>query len=71
MSNFLRHVFLSITHFAYEYCSHVVLTIFIFVQACQGDQLDNGVRLVSKTETDGASMSYKIPTHADFLIVYR
>jgi len=41
-----------------------------FIQACQGDQLDNGVRLVSKTETDGASMSYKIPTHADFLIVY-
>lgn len=43
-----------------------------FIQACQGDQLDSGVRLVSdrRTETDGSAMSYKIPTHADFLIAY-
>lgn len=43
-----------------------------FIQACQGDQLDAGVHLkpVSNTETDSNSMSYKIPSHADFLIVY-
>ena len=43
-----------------------------FIQACQGDQLDGGVTLVNRTETDsgGSSMSYKIPTHADFLIAY-
>ena len=42
-----------------------------FIQACQGDQLDGGVTLQPKTETDSASsMSYKIPTHADFLIAY-
>lgn len=43
----------------------------IFVQACQGDQLDGGVTLRSRTETDGDSaMSYKIPVYADFLIAY-
>lgn len=42
-----------------------------FIQACQGDQLDGGVTLRSRTETDGDSMmSYKIPVHADFLIAY-
>ena len=45
-----------------------------FVQACQGDQLDGGVHLdpVSggTTQTDSSAMSYKIPTHADFLIAY-
>lgn len=42
-----------------------------FIQACQGDQLDGGVVLKSRTETDGDStMSYKIPVHADFLIAY-
>jgi len=44
-----------------------------FVQACQGDQLDSGVKLVDNrnaTETDAKSMSYKIPSHADFLIAY-
>lgn len=43
-----------------------------FIQACQGDRLDAGVTL-SKTETDGessSSISYKIPSHADFLIAY-
>ncbi|KAF5303850.1 hypothetical protein FQR65_LT08107 [Abscondita terminalis] len=41
-----------------------------FIQACQGDQLDPGVTL-SRTETDGnPSNSYRIPTHADFLIAY-
>ncbi|XP_021935870.1 caspase-1-like isoform X1 [Zootermopsis nevadensis] len=45
--------------------------IFI-IQACRGDKLDPGVRLKqrSRTETDSISSSYKIPTHADFLIAY-
>lgn len=43
-----------------------------FVQACQGDQLDCGVKLrnVGHTATDSNAMSYKIPSHADFLIAY-
>jgi caspase 7 len=43
-----------------------------FIQACQGDQLDGGVMLRDRTETDsgGSQMSYKIPIHADFLIAY-
>lgn len=42
-----------------------------FIQACQGDQLDGGITLRSRTETDSdSSMSYKIPIHADFLIAY-
>lgn len=43
-----------------------------FIQACQGDQLDAGVTLINRTETDSGdySMSYKIPIHADFLIAY-
>ena len=42
-----------------------------FIQACQGDKLDGGVKLVNYTETDGSpSASYKIPVHADFLIVF-
>lgn len=46
------------------------------IQACQGDQLDGGVHLkqvahhLGQTETDSSATSYKIPTHADFLIVY-
>lgn len=40
-----------------------------FIQACQGDQLDRGITL-SRTETDGSPHSYRIPTHADFLIAY-
>jgi len=44
-----------------------------FVQACQGDQLDQGVKLRKvnhgHTVTDGCT-SYKIPSHADFLIAY-
>lgn len=46
-----------------------------FVQACQGDQLDGGVMMAgpreNRTETDSSSTTtYKIPTHADFLIAY-
>ncbi|KAB0795576.1 hypothetical protein PPYR_12415 [Photinus pyralis] len=41
-----------------------------FIQACQGDRLDPGVTL-NRTETDGHPWSsYRIPTHADFLLVY-
>ncbi|XP_037084187.1 caspase-1-like [Pollicipes pollicipes] len=42
-----------------------------FVQACQGDQLDGGTTLVPRrTATDGDVVSYKIPTHADFLLCF-
>jgi caspase-like apoptosis-related cysteine protease len=41
-----------------------------FIQACQGDQLDAGVKLKRVTETDSNAMTYKIPNHADFLIAY-
>ncbi|XP_028176285.1 caspase-1-like [Ostrinia furnacalis] len=42
-----------------------------FIQACQGDKLDGGITLVNRTETDGSSNTqYRIPIHADFLIVY-
>lgn len=42
-----------------------------FIQACQGDKLDGGVTMTNRTETDGSSSaSYRIPIHADFLIVY-
>lgn len=42
-----------------------------FIQACQGDKLDAGITL-NRSETDGlsSSSSYKIPIHADFLIVF-
>ena len=39
------------------------------LQACQGDQLDHGVQMV--TQTDAGATTYKIPSHADFLIAYR
>ncbi|XP_063620182.1 caspase-1 [Cydia splendana] len=44
-----------------------------FIQACQGDKLDGGITLATsnRTETDGLSSStYRIPIHADFLIVF-
>ena len=43
----------------------------VLFQACQGDRLDSGVKMVSRTEADAGPVSYKIPTHADFLIAYR
>ncbi|XP_049773473.1 caspase-1-like isoform X1 [Schistocerca cancellata] len=44
--------------------------IFI-VQACRGEEVDPGVKLVrSRTQTDSSQEAYKIPTHADFLIAY-
>lgn len=43
-----------------------------FIQACQGNQLDEGTKLVrvSRTEVDSNAQSYKIPNHADFLIAF-
>ena len=45
-----------------------------FIQACQGDRLDEGVTLmkrISSTESDSdKSHSTKTPTHPDFLVVY-
>ncbi|XP_033226617.1 caspase-1-like isoform X2 [Belonocnema kinseyi] len=44
-----------------------------FFQACRGDKLDSGIllqRSAVRTETDSAITSYKIPTHADFLIAH-
>lgn len=47
-----------------------------FIQACQGDQVDGGVIMRSLkgygTQTDSApkSEAYKIPTRADFLMVF-
>ncbi|XP_067008451.1 caspase-1 isoform X2 [Anabrus simplex] len=44
-----------------------------FIQACRGESLDPGVNLTrrrSRTETDSGSESYKIPTHADFLLAF-
>lgn len=45
-----------------------------FFQACRGDQLDGGLtvarRSSERSETDSAMASYKIPTHADFLIAH-
>uniref|UniRef100_A0A8D8PZ91 Caspase-1 n=2 Tax=Cacopsylla melanoneura TaxID=428564 RepID=A0A8D8PZ91_9HEMI len=39
-----------------------------FIQACQGDGLDSGVTL--RTQVDGPSDTFRIPSHADFLIAY-
>lgn len=43
-----------------------------FIQACQGDRLDPGTTMLPRmTETDGpGDVTYKIPTHADFMIAY-
>ncbi|CAG7824986.1 unnamed protein product [Allacma fusca] len=43
------------------------------IQACQGNMLDEGTKLVrvsNRTEVDSSPQSYRIPNHADFLIVY-
>ena len=44
-----------------------------FIQACQGNLMDEGVTVVeSHTETDSSPFfaSYKVPIHSDFLIVH-
>jgi len=64
------------SHFNAERCPSLAgKPKLFFVQACQGDQLDAGVKLkdmrrVSYTETDANATCYKIPSHADFLIAY-
>lgn len=40
-----------------------------FIQACQGDRLDNGVSVVGADRTDATSY-FRIPNYADFLIAY-
>uniref|UniRef100_A0A1B6D4Z5 Caspase family p20 domain-containing protein n=1 Tax=Clastoptera arizonana TaxID=38151 RepID=A0A1B6D4Z5_9HEMI len=39
------------------------------IQACRGEKLDSGVRLV-RTQTDSGGNNYKIPGMTDFLIAY-
>jgi len=57
------------THFTADKCPSLAgKPKMFFVQACQGDQLDHGVRMVT-TEHDGTS-TFKVPNHADFLIAY-
>ena len=59
------------SHFTGEKCPTLAgKPKLFFIQACQGDQLDMGVRMKRTTETDSNAMSYKIPSHADFLIAY-
>jgi hypothetical protein len=41
-----------------------------FIQACQGDRLDDGVRVVAQEALDSTTSYFKIPNHADFLIAY-
>ncbi|KAI4495786.1 hypothetical protein M0802_008409 [Mischocyttarus mexicanus] len=43
-----------------------------FIQACQGDKLDSGITLKERTETDSSTHggTFRIPSHADFLIAY-
>jgi caspase-like apoptosis-related cysteine protease len=42
-----------------------------FLQACQGYQQDKGVELLQRNECDGGCiMGYKIPKHADILIIH-
>jgi len=58
------------THFSADKCPSLAgKPKLFFVQACQGDQLDHGVKMVARTETDGATV-FKVPNHADFLIAY-
>lgn len=46
-----------------------------FIQACRGDESDDGIQLVANrslrgTETDSITTSYSIPIHADFLLAH-
>uniref|UniRef100_A0A6G1S3S0 Caspase-1 n=1 Tax=Aceria tosichella TaxID=561515 RepID=A0A6G1S3S0_9ACAR len=41
-----------------------------FIQACQGDKLDDGVAVLAQDSIDSTTTYFKIPTHADFLIAY-
>lgn len=58
------------SHFAADKCPSLAGKPKLFlIQACQGDQLDHGVKMVT-TESDAGATTYKIPSHADFLIAY-
>jgi len=60
------------SHFAADKCPSLAgKPKLFFIQACQGDQLDHGVKMVT-TESDASAgtTTYKIPSHADFLIAY-
>jgi len=58
------------SHFSADKCQTLAgKPKLFFIQACQGDQLDLGVKMV-RTEHDAGSTTYRIPNHADFLIVY-
>jgi caspase-like apoptosis-related cysteine protease len=59
--------------FTADKCSSLAGKPKIFlIQACQGNQLDEGTKLVrvNRTEVDSNPQSYKIPNHADFLITF-
>ena len=53
--------------------NYFIYSLFIF-QACRGNQIDNGVvlspRSLTPSEETDTVTSYKIPTHADFLIAH-
>merc|ERR1712243_393940 len=58
------------SHFSADKCRSLAgKPELFFIQACQGDQLDHGVKMV-RTEHDAGATTYRIPNHADFLIVY-
>jgi len=58
------------THFSGDKCPSLVgKPKIFFLQACQGDHVDPGVR-IARTDQDAVATSYKIPSQADFLIVY-
>jgi len=43
-----------------------------FIQACRGKKIDNGIKAYKgeRSQFDSSPSSFKIPTHADFLIAY-
>lgn len=49
-----------------------VSLILFYNQACRGEKLDIGITLQREknTEVDSSTAAYKIPKHADFLIVF-
>jgi len=41
-----------------------------FIQACQGDRMDRGVKLLKATTATDSFASYKVPSHSDFVIAH-